>query len=304
MNEKSSHDGATSAGAPRPLVSVVIPHYNSLAALTDCVSLLDRQTFRRDRFEIIVADNNSRCGIDAVRGAAPAAKIVAANEQGAGPARNAGVAASKGSILAFIDSDCRPHFDWIEKGVAAIQAYDVIGGRVIVTSEDPLRPTPIEAFEMVFTFDNERYVNRVGFTATGNMFVWRNVFDAVGPFRNGVAEDMDWGFRACARTYRLGYVEDVIVEHPARQTWSELMARWKRMTLEEYLLYRERPFFMAGWLLHASLMPLSVLPHACRILTSSRLMNSRSRWGGLKVLARLRLWRTFEMLSLLVRNSP
>ena len=242
--------------------------------------------------------------MDAVREAVPATKVIHANEQGAGPARNAGVAASKGSILAFIDSDCLPNLDWIEKGVAGIQAYDFIGGRVIVTSEDPLRPNPIEAFEMVFAFDFERYINRVGFTGTGNMFVWRKVFDAVGPFRNGLAEDMDWSFRARARTFRLGYVEDLIVEHPARKTWSELMARWKRMVLEEYLLYQERPFFILIWFLRASLMPLSVLPHACRILTSSRLNNSRSRWGGLKVLARLRLWRTWEMFSLLVRNSP
>jgi glycosyltransferase involved in cell wall biosynthesis len=304
MNEESSHYGATNDDAPLPLVSVVIPHYNSLATLKNCVSLLDRQTFRRDRFEIIVADNNSSCGMDAVRRAAPAAKVIHANEQGAGPARNAGVAASKGSILAFIDSDCLPNLDWIEKGIAAIQAYDFIGGRVIVTSEEPLRPNPIEAFEMVFAFDFERYINRVGFTGTGNMFVWRRVFDAVGPFRSCVAEDMDWSFRARARTFRLGYVEDLIVEHPARKTWAELMARWKRMVLEEYLLYQERPFFMVSWLLRASLMPLSVLPHACHILASSRLIDSRSRWGALKVLARLRLWRTREMFSLLVRNSP
>ncbi|MGH6823095.1 MAG: glycosyltransferase [Methylocella sp.] len=303
MNEESSHYCATNDSAPLPLVSVVIPHYNSLATLKNCVSLLDRQTVGRDRFEIIVADNNSSCGIDAVRGAAPGAKVVRASEQGAGPARNAGVAASKGSILAFIDSDCLPNLDWIEKGVAAIQAFDFIGGRVIVTSEDPLCPNPIEAFEMVFAFDFERYINRAGFTGTGNMFVWPKVFDAVGPFRNGVAEDMDWSFRARALSFRLGYVADLIVEHPARQTWSALIARWKRMLLEEYLLYRERPFFMVSWLLRASLMPLSVLPHACRILTSSRLINARSRWGGLQVLARLRLWRTWEMFSLLVRNS-
>jgi hypothetical protein len=115
---------------------------------------------------------------------------------------------------------------------------------------------------------------------------------------------MDWSFRARARSFRLGYVEDLIVEHPARKTWSELLARWNRMLSEEYLLYRERPFFIVSWLLRASLMPLSILPHACRILTSSRLINSGSRWGGVKVLARLRLWRMREMLSLLARNSP
>ena len=95
-----------------------------------------------------------------------------------------------------------------------------------------------------------------------------------------------------------------MVEHPARKTWSELMARWKRMVLEGYMLNRERPFFIVSWLLRASLMPLSILPHACRMLTSSRLTNARSRRGGLKVLACLRLWRTWEMVSLLVRNSP
>ena len=304
MNTESSHYSATYDGAALPLVSVVIPHYNSLATLKNCVSLLERQTFCRDRFEIIVADNNSSCGMDAVREAVPAARVIHADEQGAGPARNAGVGASKGSILAFIDSDCLPNLDWIEKGIAGIQAYDFIGGRVIVTSEDPLRPNPIEAFEMVFAFNFKRYINRVGFTGTGNMFVWRKVFDVVGAFRNGLAEDMDWSFRARAQSFRLGYVEDLIVEHPARKTWSELIARWKRLVLQQYLLYQERPFFIVNWLLHKSLMPLSILPHACHILTSSRLNNSRSRWGGLKVLARLRLWRTWEMFSLLVRNSP
>ena len=58
MNEKSSHNGATNDGAALPVVSVVIPHFNTLATLKHCVSLLDRQTFCRDHFEIIVADNN------------------------------------------------------------------------------------------------------------------------------------------------------------------------------------------------------------------------------------------------------
>src|SRR5437660_10402935 len=93
-----------------------------------------------------------------------------------------------------------------------------------------------------------------------------------------VSDDVDWSFRARAGSFRLGYVEDLIVEHPARKTWSELMARWKRMVLEGYMLNRERPFFIVSWLLRASLMPLSILPHACHILTSSRLLNSRSRW--------------------------
>jgi glycosyltransferase involved in cell wall biosynthesis len=302
MQSEQSYCTPAHDDAPSPLVSVVIPHYDSLETLKHCVSQLDKQTYCRDRFEIIVADNNSRCGIDAVRQAVPAAKVIRANEQGAGPARNAGVAASSGSILAFIDADCVPNRDWIEKGVAGIQSHDFIGGRVVATSEDRRHPNPVEAFEMVFAFDFERYINKVGFTGTGNMFVWRKVFDPVGPFRNAVAEDMEWSFRARAKAFRLGYVGDTIVEHPARKTWSELKSRWKRMVGEEYLLYRERPFFVAKWLTRASLMPISIVPHGYRILTSPRLPDFRSRAGGLTVLARLRLWRTFEMFSLLLRG--
>ncbi|HXW70580.1 MAG TPA: glycosyltransferase family 2 protein [Methylocella sp.] len=285
-----------------PLVSVIIPHYNTPVALQECVLQLQRQTFSKSRFEIIVSDNNSPCGLNAVREAAPGTKVIHASEQGAGPARNAGVAVARGEVLAFIDADCLARTDWIEKGVAGLKAYDFIGGRVIATSEDPLNPNPVEAFEVVFAFDFERYINKVGFTGTGNMFVWRKVFAEVGPFKNAVAEDMEWSFRARAASFRLGYVGDAIVEHPARKSWSELIGRWKRMTAEEYLLYREKPYFSAKWLLRVALMPASIAPHAWRILTTPRLHGLRSRWGAVKVLARLRLWRAKEMLSLYLRS--
>src|SRR5471032_2792442 len=91
---------------PTPFVSVVIPHYNDLDNLTICLQRLRRQSWPSDRFEVIVADNNSTCGIEAVRRIAPDIRVVPAAEQGAGPARNAGVAVARGDVLAFIDSDC------------------------------------------------------------------------------------------------------------------------------------------------------------------------------------------------------
>ena len=111
-------------------VSVVIPHYNDLEALSVCIGGLQRQTWPADRMEVIVADNNSRCGIDAVVAAAPGCRVVHAPIQGAGPARNAGAAAARGEILAFIDSDCSPEPGWIEHGVRALSKYHFAGGHV------------------------------------------------------------------------------------------------------------------------------------------------------------------------------
>jgi glycosyltransferase involved in cell wall biosynthesis len=79
-----------------PLTSVIVPHYNDLARLDQCLAaLLDQRT--AGRFEIIVADNASPCGLAEVeRVIAGRARLGCCAEKGAGPARNAGVAAANG----------------------------------------------------------------------------------------------------------------------------------------------------------------------------------------------------------------
>jgi cellulose synthase/poly-beta-1,6-N-acetylglucosamine synthase-like glycosyltransferase len=47
-----------------PLISVIIPHHDDLANLERCLTFLAAQTLPQAQFEVIVADNNSRCGIE------------------------------------------------------------------------------------------------------------------------------------------------------------------------------------------------------------------------------------------------
>lgn len=294
------------AGAPQnlatdqPFVSVIIPHYNDLDALSICIASLKRQTWPAGRMEVIIADNNSACGIDAVIAKAPGCRVVPAPIQGAGPARNAGAAIAHGEILAFIDSDCDPQPDWVENGVRALAKYDFAGGHVLTTARDPLRPTPVEAWEMVFGFDFERYILIEGYTGSGNMWVWRTVFDAVGGFRAGVAEDMDWSVRARATGFRLGYERGAVVSHLARSDWSELLRRWRRVLAEHYLLTREKPFGRLRWAARTGAMPLSIGPHSVKLLRSERLPGLREKASAMAVLVAHRLWRTYYMARLMV----
>ena len=99
-------------------------------------------------------------------------------------------------LFAFTDSDCVPAPDWLKEGMAALADYDFVGGRVDVSVADERSVTPTEAFEKVFAFDFETYINRKGFTGSGNLFVPRTIFEAVGGFRNAVSEDVDWSRRA------------------------------------------------------------------------------------------------------------
>jgi GT2 family glycosyltransferase len=231
-----------SGGPPQiDLASVIVPHLEDYENLDVCLSLLQAQSFPKDRTEIIVADNGSSRGVDAVRRIVGGrGRVIEAAERGAGPARNAGVRASRGAVLAFIDSDCRPAADWIERGLAAMSRANVIGGRVEVDVRDPESPTGAEAFEKVFAFNSKRYVEEMGFSGTGNLFVRREDFERVGGFRSVVAEDVDWGRRATAMGLRLAYADDVVVSHPARYDWDQLKNKWRKSTAEAYAIACEK----------------------------------------------------------------
>jgi GT2 family glycosyltransferase len=285
-----------------PAVSVVIPHLDDLANLDRCLTLLGQQTYRS--VEIIVVDNGSRVGIEAVRATAAArARVVQAQARGAGPARNAGADQARGAILAFIDSDCRPDPDWIAEGVASLASHDLVGGSVHVDVEDRANMTPCEAFEVVFAFRNDMYIRRKGFTVTASMFVRRDVFATVGPFRNGVSEDMDWCHRARRLGYRLGYAPNAIVGHPARRTWAELRRKSERLTAESFELYGEMRFGRLRWLARAWLIPVSIVPHLARVMTTAKLGNLRDRLRAAQVLIRIRLVRFVEANRLALRRS-
>jgi glycosyltransferase involved in cell wall biosynthesis len=279
----------------KPAASVIVPHFNDLENLRRCLKALDEQSFERSQFEIIVSDNNSPCGVAAViEACAGVANVVSAPKQGAGEARNAGAAAARGEILAFTDSDCRPAREWLERGLQALKSTDIVGGRIIVTVEDWNQLTPAEAYELVFAFNNRRYVEEHGYSVTANMFTRRDVLDRVGAFRVGVSEDRDWGQRATALGYRMRYAPDTVVAHPARREWSDLIRKWRRMTSESFALTCERPYGRLRWFARSWLILLSPLVHVNAVLHSDELGSFNLRIKAIGSLIRLRTWRFVE----------
>lgn len=281
-------------------VSVVIPHYQDLAGLELCLGALARQTHPPDDFEIIVADNNSPEGETAVAEViAGRARLIVVTDKGAGPARNGGVTLARGEILAFTDSDCVPEPQWLAEGLAALPAYDFIGGRVTVLVKDPERLTGAEAFERVFAFDFKTYITKKGFTGAGNLFCSRAVFDKVGGFRSVVSEDVEWSNRARGLGLRLGYAPRAIVGHPARRTWDELWTKWRRVNAETYALYRERPAGKAIWALRSLALPLSAVAHTPKVLASDQLKSPGQRLIAVCTLFKLRFWRLAHAFRLM-----
>jgi cellulose synthase/poly-beta-1,6-N-acetylglucosamine synthase-like glycosyltransferase len=293
------------AEADPPFVSVIVPHYHDLPGLARCLAGLERQTYPSDRYEVVVADNNSPEGRDALEAVVGArVRLVIVPEKGAGPARNGGVAAAFGEILAFIDSDCIAEPGWLRAGVEALRHGDLVGGKVEVRIETPGAPLPTEAFEAVFAFNNQRYVERLGFTVTANLFCPASLFRQVGGFRVGVPEDLEWSRRARAAGFRLVYAPLAVVGHPARRTWSELVGKWKRLNAEAFGLSAAQPGGSLRWVLRSLLLPVSAVVHTPRVITSPALTTWSQRRAALAVLYRLRLWRLADALSLLETARP
>jgi glycosyltransferase involved in cell wall biosynthesis len=281
-----------------PQVSVVIPHLNDLVGLEACLTSLAAQSFPADRFEIVVADNGSTCGLSAVETVvAGRATLVAEPRPGAGPARNAAVAAARGTILAFTDADCRPEPDWLERGVAALRPGAFMGGGITVTVGDPARPTPAEAFELVYGFPVEDYARREDYVCSCNLFVHAADFHRAGGFRALLSEDVEWCRRAIREGLVLNYDPGSRIRHPARPNWPALRLKYDRITLEAFHLARAEGRSMAVWRLKAVAVALSPCAQGFKALGDPRL-SIGDRMAAVGVLVRLRLSRAAYMLRL------
>lgn len=280
-----------------PNYAVIIPHYNDVTRLTRCLAALMPQMDART--ELVVADNSSTDDLTGIRTSWPDLTILTESAKGAALARNLGVAETRAPWIFFLDADCVPAKDWLDRARAiAGQGAEmtVTGGRIDVFDETPGPKSGAEAFETVFAFDQKNYIERKGFSVTANLVVSRVLFERVGPFRTGVSEDLDWCLRAGRAGGALVYDETLRVAHPTRSDWPALRRKWRRLTEEAFGLVAQTRPARALWALRGLAMPGSILFHLPRVLRHPDL-DVGERLRGVAILARLRLSRMGWMIA-------
>ena len=285
------------------MISVIIPHLNQPEFLARCLASLASGTRVPD--EVIVVDNGSTQVPDAICAAHPDVTLLSEPTPGPGPARNRGIAAARGDILAFIDADCLADPGWLAAAEAAMARPDaqILGGDVRIAYADPARLTMLEAYESEYAYRMDRYIAQEGFTGTGNLVIRPDIFADVGPFAGlDVAEDRDWGQRATAKGYSIAYVPEMRVYHPARQDFAGLKAKWDRQTAHDYVKARSGGGRLK-WLMKTAAMGVSPLAEVPRILRSDRMSGLRSRALALAALTRIRLYRARVMIGLTLRGN-
>lgn len=195
--------------------SVIVPARNAEATLGRCLACLARQR-TEVAFETIVVDDGSD---DATAAVAEAAEgpVRVLRQQAAGPAvaRNRGVAESRGEVLAFCDADCYPAAGWLEAGLGALRAWDLVQGRVAPEPDVEIGP-----------YDRSLWIeSEVGLWETANLFVTRTFFDRAGGFEDwlrpvagkAMAEDVWFGWRVKRLGARSAFCATALSHHAVFQ---------------------------------------------------------------------------------------
>lgn len=107
------------------MISVIIPTFNEEENIAQCLVSLSHQTMPRSEYEIIVVDGGSK---DATCEIAKkyADKVFVQTSRKVGGARNDGVMAAQGDIIATTDADCilPPH--WLKKIAADFSDRNIV----------------------------------------------------------------------------------------------------------------------------------------------------------------------------------
>ncbi|KAA0988871.1 glycosyltransferase [Dyadobacter aurulentus] len=214
-------------------VSIVIPTYRDWNRLAKCLNTLTLQSFPKGEIEIIIANNDVQDLPPGDFELPTNAKLINVAQPGSYAARNAAIEIARGRIIGFTDSDCIPDQNWVRNAVEYLQTHPEIsriGGSVkIFYRED--KPNEVELYDNFFAFNQRGYVQNNGTAVTANMFTYASTFKAVGLFNSKLMSggDFQWGTIANKNGFKIAYVEDVMVKHPARNNLTELLKKEKRV---------------------------------------------------------------------------
>jgi glycosyltransferase involved in cell wall biosynthesis len=227
-----------------PRVSVVVASYNGDRTLRGCLESLQRLNY--PDYEVILVDDGSTDTTPQIAAMYPHVRNLRHESNlGLSVARNTGIIAATGEIVAFTDSDCRADEDWLYYLVGSLLEGDFagIGGPNLLPPED----SPVAAAVMVSPGGPAHVMltDRQAEHIPGcNMAFYKWALEEIGgfdPIYRKAGDDVDVCWRLQQAGGKIGFSPSGFVWHFRRSTVAAYLKQQQGYGEAEALLVRKHP---------------------------------------------------------------
>ncbi len=195
-----------------PSVSVIVPVYNGMSTLPDCLDSIDRQDYTGE-IEVIVVDDGSTDG-SGDYAASRGYRLIRQENLGPGIARNSGAKAAKGDYLVFTDSDCILDNDFISELIKPLINSDIIGSQGWQYTNQRSLVARFIQYEYSERYDLQASSDYIDWIATYGACYRRDVFLQAGGFNETYSsEDCELSIRLAKQGYKMVYVPTARCQH-------------------------------------------------------------------------------------------
>ena len=227
-----------------PFVSVVVCAYNAARTVDSCLASLKKLNY--PNYEVIVVNDGSTDQTLEIAQCYDYMQLINQENLGLSAARNVGIAAATGEIIAFTDSDCVADPDWLTYLVAKFISSGVcaVGGPNFPPPEDSLIPScvavsPGGPTHVLLSDEVAEHIPGC------NMAFRRDVLQEIGgfdPLFRTAGDDIDLCWRLQDLGYTIGFSPAAVVWHFRRNTVKDYLNQQRGYGKAEALVYFKHPY--------------------------------------------------------------
>jgi glycosyltransferase involved in cell wall biosynthesis len=225
----------------QPLVSAIIPTYNSADFVVEAVESVLAQTY--PNVEIIVVDDGSADDTVARLNSRFGSRIQVVQQEHLGPAvaRNAGLRTAKGEFAAFLDADDLWMPKKIERSLGPLQGNPKVGvvyTAVRIHEMDSGRKYTLPQYTISGNMAKELFAECRGVN-TSTLVVRREALDRIGGFDEEFFRAQDWDLMVrLAEQVEYAHVPEILTErrlHPASLSVArrDLYAKYNLLVIQK-----------------------------------------------------------------------
>jgi glycosyltransferase involved in cell wall biosynthesis len=226
-----------------PKVSVIICAYNAERTMRQCLESLRKLDY--PNFEVIIVDDGSRDATAQIAVEFPEFRLIRQSNKGLSVARNVGLHAALGELIAYTDSDCVVDPHWLAFMVSAMAEgkLDGCGGPNYAPHEDGwiegcVAASPGAPCHVLISDDRAEHL------AGCNMLFRKASLEDVGGFDpqfTAAGDDVDICWRLMDAGCVLGYCPSAFVWHFRRNTVKAYYGQQRGYGKAEAMLYLKYP---------------------------------------------------------------